>query len=174
MRNLFAAIVLLILSNPVANATAPPVFGCPANMTEYHQFDFWIGRWEVHDPSGKTVIGHSRIEAVADGCGISEQWSGGKGSNGVSYNAWDPQSGHWHQFWIGNNPDGVLSLAGGIDRDSMVLTGVRNNAKTGKPQQQRITWTPNSDGSVRQHWETSDDAGKTWASAFDGIYRRQE
>ncbi len=32
-----------------------------------------------------------------------------------------------------------------------------------------ITWTPNADGSVRQHWETSED-GKTWKTAFDGLY----
>ena len=120
------------------------------------------------------MIGHSRIEPVADGCGISEQWTGGKGSNGVSYNAWDPQTGHWHQFWIGNNPDGVLALEGGVANGEMVMVGTRNGATTGKPQQQRITWTPNKDGSVRQHWETSDDAGKTWATAFDGIYRKQK
>jgi len=66
----------------------------------------------------------------------------------------------------------VLSLEGGIVHREMVLQGSRLNAKTGKPQKQRITWTQNADGSVRQHWETSDDDGKTWANAFDGIYRK--
>lgn len=174
MRHLLVALPLLAAAFVASAASpAPPVFGCPSSMAEYHQFDFWIGRWEVRDPAGKAVIGHSRIEPVADGCGISEQWMGGKGSNGVSYNAWDPQTGHWHQFWIGNNPNGVLSLSGGFERGSMVLVGSRDNAKTGKPQQQRITWTPNADGSVRQHWETSDDAGAHWIDAFDGIYRKQ-
>lgn len=171
MRHLFVALPLFACAF-VAPAAPPaaPVFGCPASLLEYHQFDFWIGRWEVRDPAGKAVIGHSRIEPVADGCGISEQWTGAKGSNGVSYNAWDPQTGHWHQFWVGNNPNGVLTLSGGIERGSMVLVGTRNNA--GKPQQQRVTWTPNADGGVRQHWETSDDAGAHWVDAFDGIYRR--
>ncbi len=128
----------------------------------------------MRDPTGKTVVGHSRIEPISDGCGISENWHGAKGSNGVSYNAWDPETNHWHQFWIGNNPDGVLALEGGVSNGEMVMVGSRNSATTGKPQQQRITWTPNKDGSVRQHWETSDDAGKTWATAFDGIYRKQK
>lgn len=105
--------------------------------------------------------------------GISENWRGTSGSNGVSYNAWDPESGHWRQLWIGNNPDGVLVLQGGLLNGNMVLVGTRKNAKTGKMQQQLITWTPDKDGSVRQHWETSDDAGKTWTTTFDGIYRKE-
>jgi len=166
-----ASLVLASAAAPAANA--PPAFGCPASMSEYHQFDFWIGQWEVRDPSG-TVVGHSRIEAVSDGCGIAENWHGATGSNGVSYNAWDPETRHWHQFWIGNKPDGVLALEGGIVNGNMVLVGTRKNAKTGKAQQQLITWTPAKDGSVRQHWETSDDGGKTWTTAFDGIYRKAQ
>ena len=38
--------------------------------------------------------------------------------------------------------------------------------------QQRITWTPANDGSVRQVWELSSDAGKTWTVLFDGRYVR--
>ena len=37
----------------------------------------------------------------------------------------------------------------------------------------RISWTPNPDGSVRQHWETSTD-GAAWTTAFDGRYLRAE
>jgi hypothetical protein len=36
----------------------------------------------------------------------------------------------------------------------------------------KITWTPNSDGSVRQLWESSTDHGKTWNIAFDGLYKK--
>ncbi len=172
MRLISAVAAVLLASNALA-ATPAQKFGCPAALAEYHQFDFWIGHWEVRDPSGKAIVGHSRIEPVADGCGISERWTGAKGSNGVSYNAWDDESKHWHQFWIGNNPGGVLQLEGGIDHGEMVLLGTKANAQTSKPQLQRITWTPNKDGSVRQHWETSDDTGKTWMDAFDGIYRKE-
>ena len=37
---------------------------------------------------------------------------------------------------------------------------------------QRITWTPAGDGSVRQLWELSNDAGATWTILFDGRYVR--
>jgi len=138
---------------------------------EHRQFDFWLGTWEVLNPKG-AVAGHSRIESISAGCGISEHWQGSSGSQGVSYNAWDPGSGHWHQFWVGNTSGDVLYLEGGFKDGSMSMQGTRPNATTGKPQLQRITWTPNADGTVRQHWETSDDDGKTWQTSFDGSYHR--
>ena len=36
----------------------------------------------------------------------------------------------------------------------------------------RGTWTPNPDGSVRQHFEISADDGATWTTWFDGKYVR--
>jgi hypothetical protein len=38
----------------------------------------------------------------------------------------------------------------------------------------RITWTPNEDGSVRQFCEISKDDGETWQVGFDGLYKRVE
>ncbi|MET0814202.1 MAG: hypothetical protein ABWX88_03320, partial [Pseudoxanthomonas sp.] len=69
-----------------------------------------------------------------------------------------------------------LHLAGGLREGHMVLQGVQDkaNAQSGLRQHERITWTPNDDGSVRQHWETSTDGGKTWATSFDGLYRRAD
>ena len=43
----------------------------------------------------------------------------------------------------------------------------------GGRQLERITWTSNPDGTVRQHWEQSTDGGKTWTTAFDGLYRKK-
>ncbi len=171
------AIAMFASSDSSCAASAPPTFGCPASMGEYHQFDFWIGSWEVRDPSGK-VVGHSHIEAISNGCGVSENWQGMTGSNGVSYNAWDTSTVHWHQFWIGNNsPNGVLaSRRWHRPRQEMAACLAGNAAKpwrkTGKPQIQRITWTPNADGSVRQLWDQSDDGGKNWTVSFDGTYRK--
>ena len=41
------------------------------------------------------------------------------------------------------------------------------------PLRNRITWTPNSDGTVRQLWEVSKDQGESWQTEFDGLYKRQ-
>jgi hypothetical protein len=54
----------------------------------------------------------------------------------------------------------------------MVLEGTAPGETGAVPERQRITWTPGPDG-VRQHWESSADDGATWATAFDGRYRRR-
>lgn len=141
--------------------------------TEHRQFDFWLGHWDVFGAGGE-LVGHSRIESVSDGFGISEHWTGARGSRGVSCNGWDPRSRQWHQFWVGNASGDVLHLDGGMVDGRMVLQGVRPSAASGKPQLQRISWTPSADGTVRQHWQQSDDDGATWTTAFDGLYRRKQ
>ena len=65
----------------------------------------------------------------------------------------------------------MLRLAGGLRDGAMVLEG-ELPATAGGVQHQRITWTPRADGTVTQHWETSDDAGETWTTSFLGVYRR--
>ena len=63
------------LAAPAAaqQASAPSAPAAPAcAAAEYHQFDFWAGRWDVYDPKGK-MVAHSLIEPVY-GCGIRENW----------------------------------------------------------------------------------------------------
>ena len=37
-----------------------------------------------------------------------------------------------------------------------------------------ISWTPNDDGTVLQHWRSSQDGGATWQDLFRGIYKRKQ
>jgi hypothetical protein len=68
----------------------------------------------------------------------------------------------------------VLELAGGLIDGRMVLASEPRKLRDGRSVTNRITWTPNADGTVRQHWEQSFDAGQTWTTAFDGLYRRKK
>jgi hypothetical protein len=73
-------------------------------------------------------------------------------------------------FWVGG--DGVvLRLEGGLQGRAMVMTG-ELPAKNGGVQRQRISWTPQDDGSLVQQWDTSDDDGATWSTSFRGTYRK--
>jgi hypothetical protein len=55
----------------------------------------------------------------------------------------------------------------------MVMTGeAPSSKKPGVTALQRVTWTPSSDGTVRQLWESSEDGGTTWTTVFDGRYSR--
>ncbi|MFT3807803.1 hypothetical protein [Arenimonas sp.] len=166
----------LLAASVQAQETAPSPPRPPAppdcKAPEHRQFDFWIGEWNVPAPDGKPP-GHSRIESILDGCVILENWQGGSGYTGKSFNIYNRDTGRWEQFWV-DTTGGRLHLIGGIVDGKMVLEGVqaKPNAQTGKTQRERITWTPNADGTVRQHWETSIDDGKTWNTSFDGLYQR--
>ena len=116
--------------------------------------------------AGKQV-GSSRIEAVLGGCAIAEHWTSGSGpaNDGRSLNQYQAGAKQWEQYWV-DAQGGRLLLRGGLQGAAMVL------ASDDGPARQRITWTPNADGTVRQLWESSSDGGATWTVAFDGLYRR--
>lgn len=150
-------------------AAARPV---PCSSAEHRQFDFWLGDWEVRNPAGK-VVGHNRIVSIHNGCALQENWTGNGNFTGTSLNGYDADRKAWHQTWV-DSGGGLLRLEGGIVAGSMVLRGQSRSADAaGGVALQRITWTPQLDGRVRQHWEASNDGGKTWATAFDGMYARQ-
>jgi len=142
---------------------APPAPACTDKP--HHQFDFWIGDWQV-TAAGKPV-GTNRIDALLDGCALLENWVGAGGVRGHSLNFYDPARGRWHQTWIDSTGSSLL-LDGQFKDGKMVLS----SAQPGQRAADRITWTPNADGSVRQLWEHTDDGGKSWSVAFDGLYRR--
>lgn len=166
-----ALLAILAMFSTLSAQTPPPAPPAPpAPPTESRQFDFWIGEWEVFGPKGKKQ-GDSRIEVIATGWGLLENWTGAGGYNGKSLNTWIPQKKRWQQFWVGDG--GALELSGGLnDKGEMVLSG-RQAANDGKETIERITWTPNADGTVRQHWESSADNGATWTTSFDGLYRKK-
>ena len=150
----------------ISGAQTPPP---PVN----HDFDFWLGDWEVFDPRGAKV-GTNSILPVAGGRGLYENWEGDPaagGGNGKSLNAYNPAKRQWQQFWVGSG-SGVLELAGGLVDHRMVLTG-ESKQPDGRTLANRIIWTPNTDGTVRQLWEQSADRGQTWSTAFDGLYKRK-
>ena len=154
-----------------STATATPAATAACASARQRQFDFWLGQWEVSNPAGQ-LAGRSRIEAILGGCVLLENWDSPSGVSGKSFNIFNADSGHWEQFWV-DNSGSHLHLVGGMQEGSMVLQGQQDkpDSKTGVIQRERIRWTPNADGSVRQHWETSTDGGKIWKTSFDGLYR---
>ncbi len=133
------------------------------------EFDFWAGDWDVFGPLSN-MAGTNRVEPVAGGCILYENWSGRGGGDGKSFNFFDAASGEWRQVWVAAG--GTLDLHGKWEGTHLRLTGEVKGAN-GAAILQRITWTPNANGTVRQHWEQSRDAGVTWTTAFDGTYLRR-
>jgi hypothetical protein len=160
-------VVAAISAAHAADKAAPP----PAcSSAEYRQFDFWAGDWNVTQ-NGKQA-GTNRIDKILGGCALLENWAGTGGSFGHSLNYYDASRKVWHQTWV-DNQGGPLELEGKLEHGNMVLAGNTLDPATGAATLNRITWTPQADAKVRQHWETSADGGKTWQTAFDGLYARK-
>ncbi|MEZ5313239.1 MAG: hypothetical protein R2862_06070 [Thermoanaerobaculia bacterium] len=174
MTGTLTTLLLLAIPSLALGQTAPSAAPAPAAAPrpcaapEHRQFDFWLGNWEVSTAKG--IAGTNRITKLFDDCGLREEYATPKGYSGTSFNVYDASRKVWHQTWV-DNQGGLLNLEGGLRNGSMVLEGRHANPKGGQ-QIDRITWTPNADGSVRQHWEVSTDEGGSWTTAFDGTYRR--
>ena len=143
----------------------------PCLSAEYRQFDFWLGEWDVYDEN-KQLVGHNHIFTVLEGCALSENWSSVAGSPGKSYSFYDVAENKWHQTWV-DQSGGALYLDGGLVDGKMIMSGARPDGKGGS-RIERLSWTPLSDGRVRQHWQSSSDKGATWDEVFDGYYQRKE
>jgi len=142
----------------LTTAAPPPPAGCGG--AEHRQFDFWLGDWRVVKPDG-TFAGTNHITLEYGGCVIHEHYVTGKGYSGESLNIYDATRKVWHQTWV-DDSGLLLTLEGRWDGHAMVLEGGG----------QRIAWTPNADGSVRQLWESRDDKG-AWTVVFDGRYTKK-
>lgn len=156
---------------PSVQAQTPAAPPAACRSAEYRQFDFWIGTWNVFLPGGQ-MAGENRVEAIHDGCALLESWRGRGGTTGNSLNSYDRSDKQWHQTWVDNSGT-LLMISGGLVGRSMVLASAPAGNEASPALMQRITWTPNDDGSVRQLWESSSDAGQTWTVQFDGRYVRR-
>lgn len=154
-----------------AQGQAAPAAPPPCTAPEQRQFDFWLGQWEVTLPDGKPA-GRSRIESILDGCVVLENWTGASGFSGKSFNIHNRATGNWEQYWVSHGGN-RLHLVGGLRDGAMVLEGRREtpDPQSGKLPRERVTWTRQADGAVRQLWETSTDDGASWQVTFDGLYR---
>jgi hypothetical protein len=169
-------LVAFACAAPVA-AQTPPASPSPAgcDTPQSHQFDFWLGKWEVHPNGAHKIIAHSLIEKRYTGCAIRENWMPvGKeiDGGGGSLSLYDPRQGKWRQAWIDSTGTRV-DLDGSFANGVMAITGLWENFNgPGKDALVRMSYQLQPDGQVRQWGEASTDDGRTWQPTFDFLYRR--
>ena len=145
---------------------------CPCCDGPSRQFDFWVGDWTVKDSTGK-FLGTNHIVLVQDSCVLQENWTSGQSPyTGTSYNFFHKGDSVWKQLWL-DNQGGYLELAGEWNGKAMQLESPLMTSAQGQAYKNRVTWTPMPDGRVRQHWEVTQDEGKSWNTVFDGFYERE-
>lgn len=139
----------------------------PCAAPEYRQFDFWIGEWEVFNPSGQKV-GENRIEKILAGCALAEYWTSAAGTSGRSHNRYDRTTGQWVQHWLTDSGT-AIDMWGGLVGGVMILETEGTEASP----KQRWSWTLEEDGSVRQKAEQLDPETGEWQVVWDSYYRRR-
>ena len=76
-----------------AAAAAPAPQPPPVPPAESHQFDFWLGDWDVYYQSTNVKIGESRVESFSGGFAFMEKWTASPPYNqtGKSINTYNPK-----------------------------------------------------------------------------------
>lgn len=139
----------------------------------HDDFDFWIGEWDVFNPEGDQ-IGTNSVERVLDGCVVTESWVSGAGFPGRSINAFDSETGQWHQTWVSANFAGHLRMSGELnDQGQMVLKGQREAVDPGFTIFDEYIWTPLPPDEVKQVGIVKVPAVGL-EGRFVGIYKRRD
>lgn len=130
-----------------------------------HDFDFWIGSWNVYKYGTDTMVGLSEIKPILNHRTIEENYQGYKNPyRGTSNNIYNAPKDRWEQYWV-DNSGLALHIIGGLEEGKMVLSNCDNKNFN------KIVWTPHDDNTVRQEWLISKDDGLTWTKVFDGHYK---
>lgn len=151
----------------ISGAAASP---CPE--TEAHQFDFWIGEWDVvnkfiQDDGSWKVIGKAtnRVYPVLDGCAIIEHWEGNLGSSplyGFSIRAFNPKTQQWDLLlnWPSPNRPTFGMLKGTFSHGRGEFFSKRPGAD-GKEMHIRYSFADISENAFRWDAARSED-GRNW------------
>ena len=143
----------------------------PCQAPQFHQFDFWVGDWDVQSPTGQH-LGTNLITREQDGCVLVEHWKSGRGQEtGTSFSYYNFHDGKWHQFYLANqgDPASFPPTSGKLRDGKMVLENLDDPKSYS-----RWTYYVVSPGKVRQMAEYSSDGGKTWVPAWDSIYVKKD
>jgi hypothetical protein len=139
-----------------------------AASPEAHQFDFWLGDWDVS--VGGARAGQSHVEKILNDCVVFENWTGASGYTGKSFNLYDAQKKRWQQTWV----DGVGGITEyhGEWKDGALRFVAKGTIPSGQkdPVDQTMDFYKLEDGRVRQFIQQTADGGKSWTVVFDGIY----
>ena len=172
MRIVSGVCFLVLLGGMVLAQTSPAK---PCSASEFRQFDFWVGDWDLTwpGPQGQPELhGHNRIERELNDCVIHEHFSDQAEPpfQGTSVSTYSPKLAKWQQTWV-DNQGSYLDFTGEFKDGQMVLT--RGFDQQGKRVMQRMVFKNIKADSLDWSWERSDDGGATWKVVWPIHYQRR-
>jgi hypothetical protein len=149
-----------------------------------HDFDFFHGRWHLHNRRLKTWLANSdewvefegrlHCQSLLDGIGNIDEVVAdfGEGIHGLSLRLYDPAARRWSDYWA-TKRSGVLGppVIGAFDGGIGTFFG--EDEFEGRPVRIRALWT--QPGADEVHWEQafSTDHGKSWETNWTMRMTRQ-
>ncbi|GGI58164.1 hypothetical protein [Winogradskyella haliclonae] len=168
-KSIFTFFALIFISHLFAQNNK-----CACCTEKHAEFAFWEGQWDVTLPNGNKA-GENDLKLILGKCVLQERWtSASPGYTGTSHSFYNVVAKQWEQVWI-DNQGASLHLKGNKKGNQMILQTDEAINKDGNKFVNRVTWTDNDDGTVRQYWEviTQTKEGEKISVAFDGLYRRK-
>jgi len=165
-----AAITLFSLAGAAA-AAAPG----PCDTPQHHQFDFWVGDWQVFEAKSNQLVGYDRVEKSSHGCIVQQNLTMvtdlyrrpgvGYRMSGIGVNRFDGEG--WLELWA-DDQWGAIALRGNPDAsDAMVLTSIVPS----RNRDLKLVWQKRPDGSVRALQYVAPAGTGKWELFGDLIYR---
>ena len=141
-----------------------------------HDFDFFVGRWDVHHRRLKERLANNHEWLDFTGTTITSALMGGAANvddnvlelpgnpyRAVSLRSFDAKSGLWSIWWLdGRSPQGPLDTPVQGRFQGGVGTFYAEDTFNGKPIRVRFVWSDITPTSARWEQAFSTDGGKTW------------
>ena len=169
--------------NDSAPATTATMHDSVPQTTGLHDFDFFMGRWNVHGRRLRERLkgSHEWIElevtAVArpllSGFGNEDEFHTDfwPGFVGMSFRFFDPRTKQWSIYWSDNVRGGMEPpVVGSFSGDVGIFEGP--DTFEGRPILVRYTWSRVTTPSPRWEQAFSEDGGKTWETNWVNDFTR--
>jgi hypothetical protein len=138
-----------------------------------HDFDFWIGEWDVYPTGAHNIVGYSSVQSISGGCALLENWTSTKDSPGKSINYYNLSTQKWEQDWMGSSGGPQRYLNGEYRDGAMHFTYESTDAK-GKKITGNFIFYNVDNNTVRQYQDVNNDDGKTVTVSYDLTYVRKK
>ncbi|MEP6616716.1 MAG: hypothetical protein ABJA57_09070 [Ginsengibacter sp.] len=143
----------------------------PCTANEIHQFDFWVGEWDL--TWNDTSHGTNKIDRLFGNCGVHENFFDPAMSyKGESWSVFNPNSKTWQQTWV-DNQGGYIALSGNFENGEMKLSTQPGKIANGKEMISRMVYFNILSNSFDWRWEATTDQGATWKTNWLIHYKRR-
>jgi hypothetical protein len=160
-----------------AESAYPAVCDDAVHFPEYHRLDYLLGQWVIY--AGGTKFADATLARPKGGCALVETWRAlpsetfaNRPSVSNALIAYDSETKRWQYFWVSGVIGLVLQFTAPPDKD---LIWTRSETSPGGTvKQQRVTFTRVDDDQLHEQGFSSVDAGTTWMTEYDLVWRKKK